>query len=495
MKAQKRNRFWQLHSLLGIALGLPLFVIFLAGSFAFFVPESVNWTHPQAGGSPTRPVSLNEAHAELEEMYPGIHHVIFGLARPSRPVTDVWAETGNHERIHLWLNPETGQIQEAIPHEKDYFHFLVDLHYFEFLPLGQEVAGLIAALFFAVILTGLVYQWRSLRGDLDGRKLSWRKKSRWKSFHRFTSAITFPLQISYALTGATLTLGLLLAAPAISLFFDGESEKLNEALFPVRVILPEREVAGEGLPLDEALAKAQALWPEGVEPEFVFVNEPEEEGSEKGQAIAIQGATQRVSFLGEYGVSFDRELTVLHQQTPTSHLASSLLEAIVNLHFGTFQSLFIKCAFAGAGLLISLSIASGVLILLQRRCEQEADSRWTGFLSVLTPAVVGGLPFAIAGGLLACQLAPDLPLPVFAICWGVALGISFWKKSDLRWLGWGTLVLFLLLPLAFAFAQGQTPFPWESMGDRMIALFNGAAWLLAAGYFLLLRKLSPSDNR
>ncbi|MGE9268647.1 MAG: PepSY-associated TM helix domain-containing protein [Verrucomicrobiales bacterium] len=485
MKAQKRNRFWELHSLLGISLGLPLFIIFVAGTLAFFAPESVNWTNPEFKGAEDPQAGLEAAVSDLLAKHPDADEFSVVLATPQRPVTDLYLEE-NGEFPHYWLDPATGELSEATPHDSDLFHFFVDLHYFEFIPNGIQLAGLIAALFFAIILTGLVYQWRTMGRDLQLRNLSLQGKSRWKRIHRFTSLLTLPFQVAYSVTGAALALGLFLAAPTVSVFFDGDQEALNAVLFPEHTAQAP-PVADEPLfPVGAALAKAQETWGPEVAPQIVHIAGREAtEERPASRTIMVEGKSQGLYFVGNHVMTMDENLEVLHAHTPTSHLGPMLIEALVNVHFASFNGFFIKIIFALFGLIVALSIGAGIYILLQRRPEA---SRLTRFLRVLTHWQLGGLPLACAASLLAVQLAPDSPLLVFWVVYLLSLVVAvFWKKS-LFISCLSAAILFLLLPAVFALAHGESPLPLGTPHAWMISFFNVFFLLIGSSLLLLLRR-------
>lgn len=494
MNAKKRNRFWQLHSLLGITLGLPLFVIFLAGTLALFEPEAINWTQPQFDGSTPAENPLNPVLNELLAKHPGTDELSVVLASDRHPVTDVYLEEDHHP-THYWIDPRDLTVSEATGHEADLFHFFVDLHYFEFLPYGIQISGAIAALFFAIILSGLVYQWRTMRQDLKLKNLSLKGASRWKKVHRFTSLFTLPFQIAYSVTGASLALGLFLAAPAVSVFFDGDQAALNETLFPEHMAMAEPVHEEPTYPVDEALALASAHWGPGVEPLIVHIaREEAHDDHPASHTILVQGKERGLHFVGTSSLTLDEDLNILHDQTPTSHLGPMMIEALVNVHFATFNGFLIKVLFALLGLIVTLSIAAGVYILVQRRRQgAERDSRMTKFLVTTTHWLLGGLPLACALSLHAAQLSPGLPVVLFWIVLVAALPLTLLLKDGLGKVTTASAVAFSLLPLAFLIAQRESPLQVGNTHAVMVSFFNLFFLLMGIAIWQLVRQIKENE--
>ncbi|MGJ8657419.1 MAG: PepSY-associated TM helix domain-containing protein [Akkermansiaceae bacterium] len=498
MNAKKRNRFWQLHSLLGIIFGLPLFVIFVAGTLAFFEPQAINWTQPQYQAPPSPTPALNPTVQALLEEYPQTEELTVVFPTPDHPVVDFYLEE-NHEFTHIWADPSSPlSTQLATDHDADIFHFFIDLHYLDFILFGQELTGLIASLFFAIILTGIIYQWRSIKRDASPKNLSLKSKNRWKNIHRFSSLITLPFQTIYSITGATLTLGLFLAAPAIYLFFDGDSAALNKSLFPGQVITASPSPNQIQFPLDQTIATATEQWPEDVNPRSIqFHNHPVSDTTPASKTIIIQGKQDGTHFIGTYLLTLDGDLNILHNQTPTSHMAPMMIESIVNLHFGSFGNFIIKSLFILTGLIVSLSIAAGVLIFLKRR--QQGNQRYTPsnkLLKLLTYWLIGGLPLALASSLHAAQLIPAHPVDVFIYTITLSLICTFFYSKSLSILSTLAAIAFLLLPLSFAIAHHQSPFQSGSTHANLVTSFNIFFVLTGSGiaYLAISLKSTPHTN-
>lgn len=497
MEAKKRNRFWQLHSLLGIVLGLPLFIIFVAGTFAFFEPLAIHWLHPKYGQPPAELPALAPALDRLLEKHPDTDEITVVPAAPDHPVIDVYMEE-NHVATHYWLDPTTLEPSPATPHDADLFHFLVDLHYFNFIPLGKELTGIIAALFFTIILTGIVYQWRTIRRDAHPRNLSPSQRNLWKNFHRFTSLFTLPFQALYSVSGAALALGLLLSAPAVYLFFNGKMDALNQTLFPglTATALPQENV--DPFRIDEAAAFARSRWPADVRLRLIQAkNLGTENGRPANRSIILHGKEDGVHLVGTHLLTLDGNLNVLHEQTPTSHLAPMFIEGLVNVHFATFNTLTLKILFAAAGLVVSLSIAAGIYIFLQRRLQGTVSrySLSTKVLVTLTHWMLGGLPLAIAISLHAAHWTPSVPVLVFVVVIALSLVATALRPDLLAWQAKAAAAGFLALPLTYALVHRSNPFPWGTTHDGMILLFNLFFIAAALGIHWLVAELSAREHR
>ncbi len=483
----KRQRFWKLHAVLGTALGLPLFVIFLAGSFAFFVQEAINWTAPHHSRAlPENLPSLDALVQNLDSQAGLMESVALLLVSNEHPVTKAfWRSQADdaHAVIRTeWLqNPIDGTIESAPGHHEDFAHFLVDLHYLNVFPQGRLLAGLIAMLFFSIILSGIVYQWRDLLKDLNLREMvrqtltGWRPRF-WRDWHRSLSALTLPYQVIFSITGGVLALGLLATSPTIFFFFEGDQSKLAAAVVPATSLAPSQPTSS--LELDKTLDHANEIWGDKVTPyvvEVIHHHDPD------GHSIVIDGRESGVGFFRQHYLVYSGDGELLQQYAPGDVLGASLIEAITNLHFGIFGSFWIKLAFAILGFVVTISIAFGVYILIER---QRNRTRLDWVLSVLTRWIIGGIPLGIALGILFSTWRPELSEPVFWGCVLAALPLSALpqRRSSLTGLLAGAALFSLLSVLVFAVVHRQSPWPTSHTADWMISFFNTCLILLGATY-------------
>ncbi|MFD2277631.1 PepSY-associated TM helix domain-containing protein [Rubritalea spongiae] len=489
MNSHTRQKVWKLHSLLGIILGLPLFIIFLAGSFAFYQNEAIHWTHAEMiEPIPETTPSLDSIVHEMSLKAGELKQVTFRVARPERPVTDIYWKNQGDEWSHYWNLPTSNQTIEATDHDADYLHFLVDLHYFDFLPYGRMMTGIIATLFFSIILTGVIYQWRGLKNDFKWSRLKKTGRGFWKNWHRTLSAVTMPFQAIYSATGAVLTIGLLASAPAIVLFFDGSQEKLEVAISPIEHVTSDQ--SSHHIQLDLARRKSEKIW--GYQVETSLVQVISHEG--KAPTIIVEGREKGFRFLRQHQIAFTADASVIQSAGPGEMLGAALIEGIVNLHFGIFGAFWIKIALGALGLVVAFSTAAGILILLQRH-QSGKRARWLTILEALTYWVIAGFPLAIMVGLTTATIAIEYSVISFWLTLGVVFLILLIRRKTPQLhryyiltglVSWGALV-------SFAIKNYTSAFPLGSPHQEFVTIFSlcilGYGFLMfAIAYYINTRK-------
>lgn len=394
-----------MHSLLGVALGLPLYIVFLAGSLAFYNDESVLLTHPQFSQQGHNGVIDWDGMVErMHAKYGELGRMTVRMPSPERPLADIYYESSDGDQMHHdWLIPGSNELVPAPDHDIDFAHFVVDLHFLEILPFGRYISGVIAALFCALIITGLVYQWRDMKKDFSRRVFSKLGRQFWRQWHRTLSVVTMPFQFCYAVTGAAFGLGLLAIAPVILLEFENDQSELEKAIDPTSALVS-RGKAKE-FRLAEAIQKARAEWNGDVSFFLVqVVSRREGDRDDCRKILVMEGREKGVHFLRKHQLAYTMDGCLLQRVLPGDYLGQAALEGLVNLHFGIFGSPWIKLAFALVGLIVTFSIAAGILILV-RRYDRACKHRWDQYLlRWVSYSTIYGVFAGLIMGILMCRI-------------------------------------------------------------------------------------------
>lgn len=490
MQSKTRQKFWKYHSIFGIILGVPLFIIFFAGSFAFFEPESINWTYPeltqQYDGSH---VPLATTIEQITSEHSDYQEITVVYASESRGVTDIYYKEGNHFG-HQWVIPHSGEIVTPPDHDEEFFHFLVDLHYLNISPAegyGRYVAGIIAMLFVSIIVTGILYQLRGLKKDLSIKRLFSLKRGFWKNWHRTASFLTMPFQFMFALTGAVLGIGLISIAPAITLFFEGDQQKLEEAIFPARGVTAEL-VTEQPVSIDDIYANAKKQWKNEVDLKFIQMikKQPSNTASSEQLVYIVEGMGTDTKLNNQYLLAYSEDGKLLDQAKPGEALGSELFEGMLNLHFANFGNFNVKIIYAIIGILTTFSIACGVLILTSRLSPNKTTWKMKVF-KALVLGTLFGIPLGTSLGFIFLGINAIYTIPVFGICYLVCilLLLFFPYKSIMQAMTILFGIFMVSLPIIYSSVNDMPAFSYENKAAQLATFLNSSAVGIGLMFFII----------
>lgn len=170
MSNRNYNVFFNTHTVSGIVVSIALYVIFLAGAFALFMPEIQAWEN----GNPSKKIEretvdydfllakLSEENflksrdlrfyleGETDEMY-----VLMSPAKDTLNAPDK-AKYRDYQSVAI----ETAQTA-TYTEKYSYGEFLYRLHFFSQIPsIGLYLAGIVSIFFLFAIITGIIVHWK-----------------------------------------------------------------------------------------------------------------------------------------------------------------------------------------------------------------------------------------------------------------------------------------------------------------------------------------------
>ncbi|MEM6326401.1 MAG: PepSY-associated TM helix domain-containing protein [Bacteroidota bacterium] len=506
---------WDSHSVVGIVVGLGLFVIFYAGAFSLYRAELIAWADPALRAAEVR-ISADEAVAPI-------------LAEaPPAPATDVQVSYPVHERAYYYVryqtphgdttravqamvNAETGQRFDIAEGEgvgrSQAGNIVYRLHYFAQAGFaGQVISGLVAVFLLFAVVSGILIHLRKLPTDWHTFRPKVRLRSALADAHTVLGLVGLPFAAMYAITGAFLALLIILLAPSVIVVFGGDQEAALDLVYGFE--MPPHEPTGEPaemLSMNEIMAALPDSWEAaGVEPTFALLH-----GWGDEAAIAeVFGDTPNSLTAGPRAILDASTGEVLAANNPTLGTAlGGTTAAITNLHYARLgggttvaKVLYFWLALATASVILTGNI---LWVLVRRPKDPRATPRLHRFLARLTVGVGCGLVVAVpiiflvpqvlgieAEGLVTWENA------VFFGAWAVFIVAAFAGPSAVwaaRWQLAMAGVLSLLVPVASA-TLGGTP-PWVSAANEWWGLVTIDVGFVLMGLALLwtARRLGPAS--
>ncbi len=175
--------FHQLHLWLGLVSGLLVFIIAITGSLYAFQEEITGFGKYHYVEERNENFMLPSKLGKIaEDLLPGkeLHAVKYnGKAKAAEAIFYGYNPTYYYI---VYLNPYTGEVQKVKNMEKDFFRFVMQGHFYLWLPpkVGQPLVAYSTLIFAVILLTGLVIWVPKNRKVLKNRIwFRWKKGTKW----------------------------------------------------------------------------------------------------------------------------------------------------------------------------------------------------------------------------------------------------------------------------------------------------------------------------
>lgn len=198
----------QLHLWLGLTSGLLVFVIAITGCIYAFQAEIRDLTEPyrfvQPCESEILPPSTLMKIARRELPGKLVHAVMYESKKKAAKAI-FYSDKDKYYYI-VYIDPFSGQVLKVSDEEGGFFSFILDGHFYLWLPptIGQPVVACATLVFFIMILSGLFLWWpRNKNGVKQRFKLKWNARWRRRNYdlHNVIGFYVSWLAIIFAVTG------------------------------------------------------------------------------------------------------------------------------------------------------------------------------------------------------------------------------------------------------------------------------------------------------
>lgn len=175
--------FHQLHLWLGLASGLLVFIIAITGALYAFQEEITGIGKYQYVETQNADYMLPTALAKIaQQQLPEKELHAIKYNHSGKAAEAIFYGYNPSYYFIIYLNPYTGEIQKVKNMDKDFFRFIMQGHYYLWLPpqIGHPLVAWSTLTFAIVLLTGLIIWIPKSRKALKNRVwFRWDKKTKW----------------------------------------------------------------------------------------------------------------------------------------------------------------------------------------------------------------------------------------------------------------------------------------------------------------------------
>lgn len=406
MRQTVLKALYDLHSWIGVTVGLLLYVVCFSGVAALFTEELEPWVRGDARAPAAYGPVLDEAAARV-----GAGAGTFTILLPTPYRHTLTIERRRSAPLHL--DPHSGAEVAAAPEGPN--GLLTRLHTELLLPspAGLYVVGGLGIVMLVSIASGVLLH-RKLIGELFTLRLRRSRRLRWTDLHKSVGLWGLPFHTVMALTGVVLGFSSIAIPIAAGTAFGGD---LAAAFAAMATANPQPVgTPATMLPVSQLLGHARAAVP-GFEPEVLIVHHYgdaggvlEAMGNRAGGlvyylSVAVNAASGEVAGITDWSrEAFGRRLYAM----------------VTPLHYASYGGFALKALYAALGAGTCFVILSGLKI---HRTRADGER---GVLPRLVAAVVHGLPLASAGLFWLHAVAAPVGTATFLALWG---GAALWPLA------------------------------------------------------------------
>jgi uncharacterized iron-regulated membrane protein len=476
MKAATLRIFLSVHTWVGLASGMLLFIAFYAGAITVFVHELQGWERPlqatlsQAEALASSQTLVERVLREHPKAAEGLTLVLPGDHGP-RP-SAYWYETATGTQ-HKFVLEDDGGLGQS-PGRSGFVEFIYDLHFTAGLPrmAGTYLFGAVCILYGLALVSGVVIYAPTFLKDLFALRMGRNIKRLWQDAHNVVGVLSLPFHVIFAWSGAVLAIGFIMLAPFQFLVFEN---KLMTVLEQDLEIAPHVEPAGIAkpvLPVAELVRRVELALP-GMAAESLFYHDA---GDANGQVTAYGEAPQR-RLNGFGGVALNAHTgEVINAVGPKDFPPGmAMLRGLQTLHYGNFGGFAVKWFYFLLGLAGAFLFYSGNLLWIEarRKRRQVEQPRRTRFVAGLTIGVCLGCVAGVSAVFLAAALLPPAWIPrSYFLVFFISMAWAFLRPParaayELLWL---CALLTAAIPLGGWIGSGEQLFAalWHGHWHRFL---------------------------
>ncbi|MCC6828114.1 MAG: PepSY domain-containing protein [Novosphingobium sp.] len=473
-----------LHTWSGLVLGWVLFVIFVAGTIAFWREGLNRWMRPELDRIERPYAVLAGAQRFLQHKAPDGKS--WFIAMPSarsagsqvswqpQPQPGQERERGRRGRRDTQALIGADGLPATVRDTRGgefFYRFHFDLHYMPVI-WARWLVGLAAMAMLVAILSGVVTHKKIFRDFFTLRRGKGQRS--WLDGHNATAVLSLPFHLMITYTGLVTLMAMLMPWAVVANYTD--PDVLFDRLFP-SVEEPVR--SGRAAPLvDLTRVVRDAERRFGAPVGSIQVREP----GDAAALVTVRRASSSMLSARTPSLTYGGVDGRLVWQSPSPGAASQTAGVMVGLHAARFADDGLRWLYFLCGIGGSLMVASGLVLWTVKRREKLPDPArpHLGFRIVewLNVAVVGGFPFAIAAMLWANRLLPlamagraDWEVHALFIAWCLALALATALRAARAWtvLLAATGALLAALPVYNALATARGLPTTLAQGDMTLA--------------------------
>lgn len=493
MKPATLRTFMAVHSWVGLAAGLFLFIAFYAGAISVFTHELLDWGKP-ASEAPAPDVAIAKSQALLDaslarypEIAPSTYLILPGDHGPAPTV--YWYDLATTDMHRYVADQAHGSLE--VPYRSGFVDFVYDLHFTAGLPrtFGTWLFGLVCVLYGLALVSGVVLYAPAFLKDLFALRVGRNLKRLWQDAHNVIGVLSLPFHVAFAWSGAVLCIGLLMLAPFQALVFGDKLMKAVETDLDIAPAVATTGIRKPMLSVADLVARAERALP-GLEVDSLFYAN----AGDAHARVTAYGAMSQRSLNTFGGVAMDATTGAVVKALGAAEFppGMSMLRGLQALHFGSFGGTAVKWLYFLLGLAGAFLFYSGNLLWIEarRKRRQPEQPRRARFMASLTLGVCLGCVAGVSAVFLAGALLPEAwaPRTYFAVFFA-AIAWAFLRPParaghELLWL---CSLLTAAVPVAGWIGSGQGTVSAFAHGHWHQALVDSVALALAITFWRVAR--------
>lgn len=210
MKNKFKKAIGKIHLWLGLSSGIIVFIIAVTGCLYAFQEEIQNITEEyrfvEKQDKPFLLPSQLEKIARKEFPDKALHAIKYnGSEKSAEAIFFHYEPTYYHI---VYLDPYSGEVLEKANMEEGFFRFILDGHYYLWLPheIGQVVVASATLIFLVLLISGIILWYpRNKNATKQRFRFKWKKGTKWKrknyDLHNITGFYVFLIALIFAITG------------------------------------------------------------------------------------------------------------------------------------------------------------------------------------------------------------------------------------------------------------------------------------------------------
>ncbi|WP_369038413.1 PepSY-associated TM helix domain-containing protein [Stenotrophomonas maltophilia] len=465
-----------LHTWSGLVVGWVLFLIFIAGTAAYWKEELTRWMQPEIGLPASSATAVTQAQRFLARTAPDAQRWSIELPDARSSATTVsWQAQGEKERRRGQRNPnqatldaQGNPVQVRETRGGNFFYRLhFDLHYVPVLWARWFISAC-SMLMLIALISGVITHKKIFTDFFTFRRGKGQRS--WLDGHNALAVLSLPFHLMITYTGL-ITLMTLYMPWAVDANYPGGRDAFFAELFPRAEKVEASGVAATPPALSAILRRAELHWG-GGHAASLQIEHPADAAMRisvrRQQSDQIAGAAD--------ALTFDARGTLLDAAPPRS-AAVITRDGMIGLHAARFAPTTLRWLFFLSGVAGTLMVATGLVLWTVKRRTQLPDPArpHLGFRIVerLNIGFVTGLPVAMLAFLWGNRLLPldvanrsDAEVKVFFYAWAACVLHALLRAPRRGWVE--------QLALAGVLALGLPLY-------NLVAWHGGAVSALAAG--------------
>lgn len=498
-EAGLRKVMAEIHTWTGLVCSWILFVIFLAGSIAFFRAELDVWMQPElpfSDGLPDERVSLATALDYLRRHAPNAAEWSVSLPTERSPYLDLgWTERGAEEASYTTISPYPNAPQSK-PHETAGAGYLVSIHSnlaaAEYGGYWLTAAAAVVAL--AAVISGVIVHKKILAEFFTFR--AGKKLRSWLDAHNLLGVLPLPFHVMIVYSG------LLLTSHTVMTYSQTAAE-LSDEEFEARSAYVSRssENAGKRWEMADWYPTVQKLRPNGTDAEInLTITDPDR-----------KEAVLSADYFDKRSIGSNPDLSVAVRLRDGAQVYrkdayggfEQIYSSLYSLHTAGFADyptlwLYFFSGMAGCGM-----IATGAVMWpMKRRNRKQPPLRGIVWAERINIAVFAGFPLACTAFFCINRLLPAdwdgreiwEAQSLFTVWAAAAVAAFFPCPAHIKWRGlfYAAAALCTLIPLLDIYVGRPL---WLSIwsGDTLYWTVELCFLTFAAIFFLIARRIAKAQ--